>query len=90
VDAYKFLTENSAVVKERYNFDIVKKHIDMTSVGEYIAAGADPNDTVLNHFNPSRYFGAMSEKMYNSAAFYLQNNPDGTIRKKGNSKGKCT
>ena len=62
----------------------------MTSVGEYIAAGADPDDTVLNHFNPARYFGAMSEKMYNTAAFYLQNNPDGTIRKKGNPKGKCS
>lgn len=87
LQAFKFLTENCAALRKRYKEDEVKEKLSSEEVAQFRQDHDTDQEPVLHHFLPGAHFGALSEKLYDNARKYIQDNPD-ELLSKDKGKGK--
>lgn len=71
LEKYGFLEQNASSFRERYRVDELKNKLDSTSVPEFLSTRKDRNDTIMSHYSPGCYIGAVSEKSYESSTAYI-------------------
>ena len=83
LQAFKFLSENSHSLRTRFKEEEVKAKLPSEEVAEFRVDYDPQSEPVLHRFLPGAHFGALSERLYDSAGKYQQENPDGLLGKKG-------
>lgn len=66
LERYGFLEQNASSFKEKYRVNELKKKLDSTSVPKFLSTRHDTQDTIMSHYSPACYLGAVSEKSLES------------------------
>lgn len=72
LEKYPFLEQNAKSFSNQYKLSTLKAKLHPEAVSEFLANRENTKDTIMSHYSPGSYLGAVSERVLKSSTEYAQ------------------